>query len=122
LDKPVASAHPGEVLLKQFLRPRRLKPSQLAGHFGFAPNRLTRVVNGEARINAELAILLAEAFDTTAEFWLTLQARYDLHQARQIMPGFLLEQAIKLRQRMTAGSQTEAAQAVKAACSCAEPT
>ncbi len=39
------------------------------------------IVNGKRRIAAETAILLAEALDTTPEFWMGLQADYDLWHA-----------------------------------------
>jgi addiction module HigA family antidote len=44
-------------------------------------------MNGERSISAQMAIRLGQAFGTTPQYWLNLQAIYDLKQARAEMPA-----------------------------------
>lgn len=74
--------HPGEILKEEFLVPHGLSANRLARAIGVAANRITGIVNGSRGITGETAILLARAFGTTPEFWINLQAHYDLEVAR----------------------------------------
>jgi len=74
--------HPGEILKEEFLIPYSLNANRLALAIGVAPNRITGIINGKRAITGGTAILLAHAFQTTPEFWLNLQAFYDLELAR----------------------------------------
>ena len=62
----------------------RLGVSQavLARVIGVSPMRISYVVKGARPITAELALLLGRAFDQSPQYWLNLQARYDLARAR----------------------------------------
>jgi addiction module HigA family antidote len=73
--------HPGEVLLEEFIRPYGLTPSGFAERLGLPANRITAIVNGERGISPETAVLLAVAFGNSEQFWINLQAHYDLEQA-----------------------------------------
>ncbi len=70
--------HPGEILKAEFMEPMELSASEIARALGVPPNRVTSIVNGERAVTAETAMRLSRAFDTTAEFWMNLQAAYDL--------------------------------------------
>jgi antitoxin HigA-1 len=72
---------PGEMLLEEFLKPRGVTQVALASRMGVPIQRVNTIVNGKRGITAETAILLAEALDTTPEFWMGLQADYDLWHA-----------------------------------------
>jgi addiction module HigA family antidote len=72
---------PGEMLLEEFLRPRGITQVQLASRMGVPIQRVNTIVNGKRGITAETAVLLAEALDTTPEFWMALQADFDLWHA-----------------------------------------
>jgi antitoxin HigA-1 len=72
---------PGEMLLEEFLKPRGVTQVELASRMGVPIQRVNTIVNGKRGITAETAILLAEALDTTPEFWMGLQADYDLWHA-----------------------------------------
>jgi antitoxin HigA-1 len=74
---------PGEVLREEFMAPLGLSGRALARELGVPSNRITEIIAGERAITAETAILLAERFGTTAEFWLNLQTAHDLEMARQ---------------------------------------
>lgn len=85
---PNPAIHPGEILLEEFLRPHGMAPTAFAHRIGVAPNRITKIVNGERGITPETAILLGEAFGTSTGFWLNLQNHYDLQKVR-VEPGRL---------------------------------
>lgn len=79
--------HPGEILLKEFLRPLGMSQVSFAAHIGVPLQRVNEIVRGKRGITPEPAWLFVEAFGTTPEFWLNLQANYDLvqhHKSRQV--------------------------------------
>jgi addiction module HigA family antidote len=77
--------HPGEILKEEFLIPLNVSANRLATHLGIPANRITSIINGTRGITGETAILLGHAFSTTPEFWLNLQARYELDRALVIV-------------------------------------
>ncbi len=79
--KKLAPVHPGEVLLEEFLNPLGLSQNRLALNIGVPPRRINEIVLGKRRVTAETALRLARYFDTTPQFWLGLQADYDLDVA-----------------------------------------
>ncbi len=87
----IPPVHPGEVLLQEFLIPWGVSQNQLAKHMGINTSRLNDVVRGRRGITGDTALRLARATDTTPEFWLSLQALYDLETARDAL-GDRLEQ------------------------------
>lgn len=80
-EKMLAPIHPGEVLLEEFLKPLALSQNRLALNISVPPRRINEIVLGKRRITAETALRLARYFDTTPQFWLGLQADYDLDVA-----------------------------------------
>lgn len=74
--------HPGEILNEEFLRPLKVTQVALAQHLGIPVQRVNELVRGKRGVTPETAWLLASAFGTTPEFWLNLQANYDLAKAR----------------------------------------
>jgi addiction module HigA family antidote len=70
--------HPGEILLEDYLRPLGLSQAALARHLGFSVARVNELIKGKRGVSAETAWLLGEAFATSPQFWLNLQASYDL--------------------------------------------
>jgi len=74
--------HPGVVLSQEFLAPLGITQVTLAGHLGVPVQRINELVRGKRGVTPDTAWLLAQAFDTSPEFWLNLQAAYDLARAR----------------------------------------
>lgn len=74
--------HPGEVLLQEFLGPMGHTQVALAEHLGVPVQRINELVRGKRGVTPETAWLLAQALNTTPEFWLNLQAAYDLARNR----------------------------------------
>ena len=82
-DVTLNPVHPGEVLLEEFMQPLGLSANGLAKSLGVPTNRITAIVNGTRGVTADTAIRLGLAFETTPEFWINLQSRYDLDVARE---------------------------------------
>jgi antitoxin HigA-1 len=74
----ISFPHPGETLREDYLRPLGMSVNKLAMELGVSPTRIAEIVNGRRGITADTALRLARYFNTTAKFWLNLQASYDL--------------------------------------------
>jgi addiction module HigA family antidote len=78
----IAPVHPGEVLREDVLKPLGLSANRLAILLGVPATRLTEIVNRRRAISPDTALRLARFLGTTAEFWVRLQARYELEVAK----------------------------------------
>ncbi len=74
--------HPGEVLEEE-LEARNLKKSVFAMELKIYPSHFSNILKGKRDINAAIALKLEKALDISAEFWIQLQAEYDLKLERQ---------------------------------------
>jgi len=83
--KRLRNVHPGEVLLEEFLVPMNLSQNALAREIGVPPRRVNEIVLGKRGVSADTAIRLARFFSTSEQFWMGLQADYDLEEARRGM-------------------------------------
>lgn len=81
--KKLPNIHPGEVLLEEFLLPMGLSQNAVAREIGVPPRRINEIVLGKRGITADTAIRLARHFKTSEQFWMSLQAEYDLEEARK---------------------------------------
>jgi len=79
----IAAVHPGEILSEDFLAPMGLSVYALAKALKVPRSRVNDIVLGRRTITADTALRLARYFGTTPEFWVTLQARYDLEVAKE---------------------------------------
>jgi len=79
--KRLAPVHPGEILREDFLTPMQLSVYTLAQAIKVSRSRVNDVVLGRRGITADTALRLARYFGTTPDFWMNLQARYDLDVA-----------------------------------------
>jgi len=73
--------HPGEVLKEEFLDPLGVSQNGLARAIAVPPRRINEIVLGKRTITADTALRLSRYFGTTAQFWMGLQADYDLEEA-----------------------------------------
>lgn len=78
--------HPGEVLSEE-LKELGVNPSELARQIAVPPNRVTQIVRGQRSVSGDTALRLAHWFDMSPEFWINLQAQYDIAVARQRAGG-----------------------------------
>ena len=72
---------PGEMLLEEFLKPLGLRQAAAAEQLGISLNRLNEVVLGKRRITTDTAPRLSALLKTSPQFWMRLQADWDLHRA-----------------------------------------
>ncbi|MDH3561745.1 MAG: HigA family addiction module antitoxin [Gammaproteobacteria bacterium] len=81
--KTLPNIHPGEVLLEEFLKPLEISQNRLARAMGVPPRRINEIVHGKRAVSADTAIRLSRALGTSEQFWMGLQADYDLEEARK---------------------------------------
>lgn len=79
---PGPAIPPGEMLLEEFLKPLGIGQTQAARRLGISLNRLNEIVLGKRGITADTALRLARLLKTSPQFWMRLQADWDLHQAQ----------------------------------------
>jgi addiction module HigA family antidote len=73
--KPI---HPGEILMEEFLKPLNVSQYRLAVDIDVSPRRINEIVLGKRGITAGTALRLAHYFGISPQFWMNLQAKYDL--------------------------------------------
>lgn len=78
----IAPVHPGEILREDFLVPKGISVYALAKEIKVPRSRINDVVLGRRSVTADTALRLARHLGTTPEFWVNLQARYDLEVAK----------------------------------------
>jgi addiction module HigA family antidote len=75
--------HPGRIVRQECLEPLGLTVTEGAKVLGVTRQALNNLVNGRSGISAEMAVRLAAAFGSDADFWLRLQAIHDLAQVKK---------------------------------------
>lgn len=79
-DPPI---HPGEILREEFLVPLNLSAGALAKRVSVPRTRIERIVKEETPITPDTALRLSRVLGTTAQFWMNMQATYDLVRTEQ---------------------------------------
>lgn len=74
--------HPGE-FLAEILRELEISQAEFARMIGESPMRISHIIRGTRPVTAELALLFGKAFGQSPQYWLNLQAAYDLACARK---------------------------------------
>jgi antitoxin HigA-1 len=78
---PGPAIPPGEILFEEFLKPLQLGQVEAARRLEISLNRMNEIVLGKRGITADTALRLAHLLGTSPQFWMRLQADWDLHQA-----------------------------------------
>lgn len=78
-----APTPPGEILLEELLKPLGLSQSAFARHLGWPKPKVNEIITGKRSITPETAMVFADAFGTTAQFWLNAQMAVDLWNAKK---------------------------------------
>lgn len=78
------SIHPGEYLAET-LEELGMSQAEFSRVIGLSPMRVSHVIKGSRPVTAELALLFGRAFDQMPQYWLNLQADYDLKTAEVSM-------------------------------------
>lgn len=79
---------PGDILLHAYLIPNALNPAQLARRSGIPADHIRAFIADTQPITPKIALRLSLAFDTTAFYWLALQARYDLERGKPVVRAY----------------------------------
>jgi antitoxin HigA-1 len=78
--------HPGLILSQEFLVPLGISQVAFAAHLGVPVQRINELVRAKRGITPQTGWLLSQALNTTPEFWINLQAAYDLARSRPTAP------------------------------------
>ena len=78
------AAHPGEILRTEFMEPMRITAYQLAKALHLPG--IYEIVREQRAISADVALRLGKYFGMTPQFWMNLQADYDLRRAAASAP------------------------------------
>lgn len=78
---PGPAVSPGEMLLEEFLKPLGLDRAEAARRMGISTTRLNEVVTGKRRVTVDTALRLSRLLKTSPQFWMRLQADWDVHRA-----------------------------------------
>ena len=77
--------HPGEILNEDVLAPTGMSANALARELRVPVTRISEILYGRRAITADTALRLARYLGATAQFWVNLQASYDLKFAEQTL-------------------------------------
>ena len=84
------SVHPG-VFLKEILDELGMSQAEFARTIGLSPMRVSHIIKGTRPVTAEMALLFGKAFGQTPQYWINLQAAYDLKTTEKAMRHRLAE-------------------------------
>lgn len=76
------AVHPGAVL-KEELEELRITPTEFARQIDVPANRVSQIIAGKRGMTGDTALRCGHWFGTDPQFWLNLQAQWDLVQAEQ---------------------------------------
>jgi addiction module HigA family antidote len=94
--EPVSPNHPGYILHADFIEPLSLSVYALAQTLSVLRTWLNEIVNERRSVIGDTALRLSKHFGTSADFWMGLQAQYDLEIARRELGDRLLSE-VRLR-------------------------
>lgn len=98
MKKRLLPVHPGEILLEEFIKPRKITQYRVAKDIHVSPRRINEIVHGARAISAETALRLGRYFGVAPQFWLNLQSRYDLEVESEKL-GLRLEREVHVLPR-----------------------
>ncbi len=76
------AVHPGEIL-KGELEELGITPTAFAREIAVPPNRVSQIIAGKRSITGDTALRFGHWFGADPQFWINLQAQYDLVQAHE---------------------------------------
>ena len=81
----IPNIHPGEILSEDFLKPMGISAYRLSKGANIDQTRISEIIRGKRSVTADTALRLARFFGNSPEFWLNLQAHYDLELKKREM-------------------------------------
>jgi addiction module HigA family antidote len=85
MTRKLEEIHPGEILFEEFMKPLGLTARQLSADIDVAPSRISEIINGHRGLTADTAVRLGLFFSMEPEFWINLQAEYDIRLAKRVL-------------------------------------
>ena len=82
-ERKLTPITPGEILSEDFLKPLKMNAHRLALALRVPANRITAILEGRRAISGDTALRLARYFDMSPQFWINLQAHYELSKAQR---------------------------------------
>jgi antitoxin HigA-1 len=79
---PAWRVHPGEILREEFLKPMGISPYELGKRLHVPVPRVNDIVLERRGISADTAVRLSRFFGTTEQFWMNLQAAYEVSRVK----------------------------------------
>lgn len=87
--------HPGEILKEEFLVPMAISEERLAEDIGIPSINISKIIQGESGISADVALRLARYFGMSVEFWTGIQIHYEIEKAKMTLAD-RLEKEVKI--------------------------
>ncbi len=94
--KKLAAVHPGHVLLADFIEPMGITRYRVAKAIGVQQRRVDEICAGERGVTADTAVRLGLAFGIDPQFWLNLQAQYDIEVIQREQGEQLAQEVLAL--------------------------
>jgi addiction module HigA family antidote len=85
MTNKVKKLKPGEILLKQYMKPMNLTQNALARAVGIAPRRINEIIQGKRAISLDTSVRLGRLFGQPPQFWLNAQGECDLRKAKHLI-------------------------------------
>ena len=95
MNKKIPLVHPGEILKEEFLDPLEISRYRLAKNINVPPRWINEIAHGTRALTADTALRLARFLGMAPQFWINLQAHYDLEMEKDRI-GNLLEKDAKI--------------------------
>jgi addiction module HigA family antidote len=86
------AVHPGQVLLTEFIEPLGITRYRVSKSIGVQQRRIDEICAGNRAVTADTAVRLGLAFGVDPEFWLNLQAQYDIEMIEREQGARLAEE------------------------------
>ena len=90
--RKLAAVHPGSVLLADFIEPLGITRYRVAKAIGVQQQRIDEICAGDRGVTADTAVRLGLAFGIDPQFWLNLQAQYDIEVIQREQGAQLAEE------------------------------
>jgi len=79
--------HPGLFLQEEFMKPQNISSYQLAKDIAVTPARIRGILKGRQGISADTGLRLAKYFGVSEEYFIRLQAHYEMDKAKELIGG-----------------------------------
>jgi len=82
---------PGEILEEEFLVPMGISAYKLAKDINISATRVSEILKGKRRITVDTALRLSKYFGNSVEFWVGIQADFEIRTAKKDLAGQLAQ-------------------------------